>query len=441
MATRRRPHKEVQSSDAEKERTPSRAWNIMIQCSIEQKLYVLCRYDEDGMLWLLSPTELTGKNLNPRYSLEATYEGKLGLEAGIGLRLFYSRSLRLCKAVVMAVGEDETLMTEKLKELEAGRLEASNPTTRRERGQKSKLSDQVEATRNRRSSLAQQDIGEIRTGSSETHVERTTQDGGSSFYASGRSRSPSSDTCSETEGAGLEALNRNLLPAVQVSSSSLLHVQDWHPIAATDVPDVSSETVELLAEVEGYLKKDDSAKVQARLTRLVEKIREREDFLGYDQSLQFRIGLKNIRKPAKLDIVSVDFSFLNEPAPVDLATFKNIGSVEAPIWVDRAELAALEKDSDSLKEYGNKLLWELVITPADIVKAREVKQRSIGFAKLFGSQSMKALYGHLSAVRNNKARKYPNTKWVREMPQKKMLKRVWCKAFDDRMRLSYPKNK
>ncbi|OWA52569.1 hypothetical protein BV898_17020 [Hypsibius exemplaris] len=114
-------------------------------------------------------------------------------------------------------------------------------------------------------------------------------------------------------------------------------------------------------DMQSYLKKDDLAKVQARLARLVEKIRE---------------------------------------------------------------LAALEKDSDSLKEYSNKLLWELVITPADIVKAHEVKQRSIGFVKLFGSQSMKALYGHLSAVRNNKARKYPNTRWVREMPQKTMLKRV-----------------
>ncbi|OWA53744.1 hypothetical protein BV898_18166 [Hypsibius exemplaris] len=49
--------------------------------------------------------------------------------------------------------------------------------------------------------------------------------------------------------------------------------------------------------------------------------------------------------------VPLDFSCLNKPDPVDLATFKNIGSVQAPIFVDRAELVAWEKDSDSLKRF------------------------------------------------------------------------------------------
>ncbi len=68
------------------------------------------------------------------------------------------------------------------------------------------------------------------------------------------------------------------------------------------------------------------------------------------------------------------------------------------MWLNKTDIDALEKDADSLREHGNKLLWELLFTPDDVTLARRKKQRSVGFAKLFGKENMKHLHSKIFSV-------------------------------------------
>ncbi|OQV14462.1 hypothetical protein BV898_11304 [Hypsibius exemplaris] len=455
---------EVQSSDAENEKTPSRAWGIMIAGSVENN------------------QELTPKFLTPRYSQLETYEGKLALEAGVELRLFYNSRLKLCKAVVVAVGADEHAMTDLLRRMEAERAAAPIKTIRRQPDQKSKITDQVEVTRSSRFKLVQDEIG-AETGDINLHVEPRSQhnncSGLETTVADTSMQSNNSSVWSESGAEEQEVFHRSfaadrchnrsmrdgldMLGSPETANSRVEPEETIATIAAREVISETEVQEDIGANVDSssfdertsalisldkyrmraqrHMTKPRTAQFEDKLVRFMEKIREKEEALGYNQSLKLSIPKKGSKKPEKLEIVGVDFSFLNEPDAANLSTSKNIGTADAPMWVSRTDLMSLENESDSLKEYGNKLLWELLIAPADIIRARAVKQRSVGFAKLFGNKCIKALYGHLSIVRNNKARKYPHTKWDQEMPTKKHLKRVWCKAFNDRMRLSYSHDK
>jgi hypothetical protein len=109
-------------------------------------------------------------------------------------------------------------------------------------------------------------------------------------------------------------------------------------------------------------------------------------------------------------VKKVHFSFLDEPDTAQLPLFKNIGrNPDAPIWVNKAEQESLEKDARSLKEYGNKLLWEFVFSHEDVELVRQNKQKSVGFAKVVGKPHIKAFFGN---VRSHLLRAVSNVSYI-----------------------------
>ncbi|OWA54878.1 hypothetical protein BV898_19270 [Hypsibius exemplaris] len=90
-------------------------------------------------------------------------------------------------------------------------------------------------------------------------------------------------------------------------------------------------------------------------------------------------------------IVGVDFSFRTNRI---LWTYR-LRRISAPRMLQCGlvvEVSCHWRMNRTLKEYGTKLLWKLLIAPADIIRVRAVKQGSVGFAKLFGSKCIKVSY-------------------------------------------------
>ena len=63
------------------------------------------------------------------------------------------------------------------------------------------------------------------------------------------------------------------------------------------------------------------------------------------------------------------------------------------IWVGKIELSDAKERSHSVKQYAKRLMSTVLVSVEDLVEIRNHKTRGIGFTKLFGKQSLCAVYG------------------------------------------------
>jgi hypothetical protein len=98
-----------------------------------------------------------------------------------------------------------------------------------------------------------------------------------------------------------------------------------------------------------------------------------------------------------LDIPKVEWSFLDQARPKYRGSYQQLEG-KSHIWVDKPLLAAAQAKAKSAKQYAWLLMWDVIVTPEEMLKAHAVKTPGIGFAKLFGKKNTDSVYRTLKSL-------------------------------------------
>ena len=90
-------------------------------------------------------------------------------------------------------------------------------------------------------------------------------------------------------------------------------------------------------------------------------------------------------------VPTVDYTFLDEERAADKKTYVRIGN-ESKMWMERETTEAVQSESTSATKYARALMWQVIMTPENLIKVHAVKERGLGFLKLFGKRYFDEVY-------------------------------------------------
>ncbi|OWA54060.1 hypothetical protein BV898_18481 [Hypsibius exemplaris] len=398
-------------SDPENDEVVPQSFLDMLEASKQRGDYVVFLY-ADGLVHKLAPKQLKRFYIQPRFSMLQSYAGKTYLETGMQVRLRWNKKFNRCEAEIMGVNTDPEKMDQLFSQLEQQRNSQEPTTFKGELREKCKVSVQEKAD----------GVSKERRRLIEIHL---------------------GDNIADNDGLYEQEQKSEESDLINLDADSQVQLSQGHKKSDAEEP-ISSATIDTTHEqnADATLITGEPLGKSNRKRKRVSVVKEETEDVDLLKKKEARLlrKLKAVRerlpkkaKFSKLVVPEVSWSFLEEERQNDSAYCRL--DKNSKICVDKTLLKVAQKAAIHANKYASLLMWSVIVTPEDLLKAQHVKTDQVGFAKLFGSANMVSVYAHVSRFRSQQIRDGASGKWLKELKAPKEIMAKWRISFYDRCKL------